>query len=92
MAYKITIEKTETTSSVERGDWTIVKEVPWTHETLVSENVYGSKEKFLERQPTERVYGYAPDAVKKNTTTIKVLEQTVETLDLAAVIKAVNAL
>lgn len=94
MKYKITITKVESVELIERGEWTIVEERPWTEEELGVERSakYGDWQEFLKQNPLKEVYGYAQgrSAIKEVET--EVLKQTVETLDLSAVIKAINGI
>jgi hypothetical protein len=91
MSYKITITKLESIEVTRKGDWCVVDKRPWTEAELGEEvaNHYGNKAGFLEKNPLKEVRDYAPSWKGVET---KVLEQTVENIDLAAVIKAVNGL
>jgi hypothetical protein len=90
--YKITIIKVESKPSTKRGDYTVVNRVPWTEKDLVDELTYGSKESFLKSNPLKEIRDYAPSWQGFETVETEMLKQTVEELDLAAVIKAVNGL
>lgn len=94
MSYKITITKVETNAVTKRGDFTTVEKRPWTEKELNEEmsSHYGDRATFLEKNPLKPVLDYAPSWQGIETVETKVLEQTVETLDLAAVIKAINNL
>lgn len=92
MSYKITITKIESKTVTKRGDYTIVDRVPWTEKDIVDERTYGSRESFLKSNPLKEIRDYAPSWQGVETVEIEVLKQTVEELDLAAVIKAVNGL
>lgn len=94
MKYKITITKIESKAVRKRGEYTIVDRRPWTEKELgeATSRIYGSDKEFLEKNPLKEVRDYAPSWDGFESEEVKVLEQTVETLDLAAVIKAVNGL
>jgi hypothetical protein len=93
MPYKITIQKIEERKTVKRGEHTVIKQEPWTRETLDDEKYsFSSVEWFLERNPVRNVYGYAPAYEATEVVETKVLEQVVEELDFPAVISAINNL
>jgi hypothetical protein len=94
MKYKITITKIETKTVTKRGDYTIIDKRPWTDKELSEalSSHYGDKKDFLAKNPLKEVRDYAPSWQGVENEEIEVLKQTVETLDLAAVIKAVNGL
>jgi hypothetical protein len=87
MPYKITIEKKQTVTQIVRGPHTQIgtKEVE-------REERYYSHDADEPRTRIEPVYGYAPDREAEVVIETKVLEQTVDELDLPAVIKAINKL
>ena len=86
--YKITIQKIETYEKVVQGDWTIVDERPYTDDELKESGIYSQASKNQIKQ----VRGYAPDVKKTFTNEVKVLEQTVNDLDLVEVIKSINGI
>jgi len=94
MPYEIIIKRTTTKTVTKRGEWTTIDQRPWTKEEL--EKAYcddpnsRSQEQFLERSPMKEVYGYAPDVQAEQTESTEILKQTVDELDLPAVIKAIN--
>jgi len=92
MKYKIVITKIEDKTTRKQGDWTVIEKRPWTEKDFrdESDKVYGSAKDFFEKNPLNSVYGYTPEREVTVQEEVKVLEQTVETLDLAAVIKAIN--
>lgn len=92
MKYEIVITKVEEVTTTKNGAWTIVDTVPWTMENLSGESLYGGIQQFLETNPIKEVRGYAPPQQVIETVKTEMLKQTVENLDLAAVIKAVNNL
>jgi hypothetical protein len=93
MSYEITIKRIENVTKTEQGKWTTVDSRPWLREELVNEGrYYQNPESFLESNPVKSILGHTPDReviVKEET---EVLRQTVEALDLAAVIRAINNL
>jgi hypothetical protein len=94
MKYKITITKVETIQATEPGEFTTIEERPWTQDELNSERAacYGDFSGFLEKTPLKKVFGYSPRRTVDKQIETEVLKQTVEELDLPAVIKAVNGL
>lgn len=95
MKYTITITKVEEVPVVKRGAYTIIDRRPWTEQELDNERQYcfgEGKEKWLAKNPLKDVLGYAPDVEVIENKETKVLEQTVESLDIPAVIKAINGL
>ena len=82
--YKVTIEKIETYTKVMPGEWCIVDTRPYTKEEAEKAYEYQFKNELKE------VRGYAPDVKKTIETNTRVLEQTINDLDLVAVIKAIN--
>lgn len=94
MKYKITITKIEERTVTKRGEFTLVNERPWTEEELNKEMAshYGDRQEFLKDNPLKKIRDYAPSWQGIEQVETEVLKQTVETLDLAAVIKAVNGI
>ena len=83
--YKVTIEKIENITALEKGAWVKVADVPYSKddmETTFDQQSYSGK--------TKTVYGYLDDKEVTREKSTKVLEQTVEDLDLVSVIKAIN--
>lgn len=85
--FKITIEETKTVTKLTGKDWAIVgtKEV-------ARERQFYSDDSKEPKTYMENVYGYTPEIEKEVTQTRQILCQEVETLDLPAVIKAINNL
>ena len=94
MKYKIVITKIEEKTITKRVDYTIIDKRPWTKEELAKaeSSHYGDFSKFLEENALKEIRDYAPSWQGLELAETEVLKQTVETLDLAAVIKAVNGL
>lgn len=92
--YKVTIEEIEEVEVTERGEHTVIDERPWTESEVKEENRFGtqSAEKYVEKNPVKRIYGYAPDRKKIQENRREILVQTVNEMDVPAVIKAVNGL
>jgi hypothetical protein len=90
MPYKITIEKIETVTCVERGQYTVIDRVPWTPEMLkdAEERHWQSAR---DREPLKEIRGYAPDREVQATETKQVFQQTVEELNIKSVINAINS-
>ncbi len=94
MKYKIVITKIEEKAVSKQGQWTIIDARPWTADELDNTDFsgYGNIKKFLDEKPLKQIYGYTPNFQVVEPTETEVLQQTVETLDMAAVIKAINGL
>lgn len=90
--YKITITKVEEVETTRKGDWVVVDRPPWNAKRLGEASNYEDRGEFLKRNPLDEVWGHAPDVVTTKQVETEVLVQTVDTLDLAAVIKAVNGI
>lgn len=93
MAYKITIEKIETLTVTRQGAWVVIDKRPWNGVELDEKTSYrqGGFEEFLKDNPLKEVMGYAPNISAQETKETVVLEQTVEALNIRAVINAINA-
>ena len=87
MSYEIIIKETRTFRKIVGGDYTVIdtKEVP-RDETYYRGSADEPKTRIAE------VRGYTPEIEKTVEETREVLKQTVDTLDLQAVIKAINNL
>ena len=86
--YEIIIKKTETITKPCGKDWKVIEQRPVTKEDV--ENAFGAEESYDGKM--KDVYGYTPGIDKPIEEEREVLRQTVEELDLATVIKAVNNL
>ncbi len=87
MSYTITITEKRTVNGICGKEW-----------EKLGEKEVARREDFYVHDPAEpktrieAIMGYTPEIEKKVVQERKVLEQTVETLDLASVIKAINGL
>ena len=84
-SYKITIEQTRLEARMVQGDYT----------TIDTEEVERESQFVREGESPTRIkeiYGYPPKIERQVETTVTVLEQTVNDLDLIAVIKAINGI
>jgi hypothetical protein len=90
--YVVTIKEIEDVPHTERGSWTVIDKRPWTTHEMAEESGLHNTDRFLKDNPLKEVLGYAPDRETRKIVETELLRQTVETLDLAAVIKAVNGL
>jgi len=88
--YRIVITKIETRTVKKRGAHEIIEERPWTKEEFSDETMYQGPDAFLKSNPLKRVYGYAPSWQGVETEETELLKQTVDELDVQAVIRAVN--
>lgn len=87
--YQIVIKKIEKKTETSNGNWTIIDKRPYTEEEL--ENVPPHNRSRYNDELKE-VYGYPPPHEKEVEREVKVLEQTVDELDLVEVIKAINGI
>ncbi len=89
MSYKIVITEQRTVKKLVGKDWCVIG----TREVPREEQFYRHKDEPDEpKTRIEEVRGYTPEIEKPVTETVELLSQTVETLNLPAVIKAVNGL
>lgn len=89
--FEITIKEKSKTRQIVRGEHTIVDRRPYTDAELKDSSFYMSSDNGKKGE-TKPIYGYAPDREQDVETEREILRQTVETLDLSAVIRAVNKL
>ncbi len=87
MSYKIVITEQRTVKKLVGKEWNVIG----TKEVARDRAFYGSN-KDEPKTRIEEVRGYTPEIEKPVTETVEILSQTVETLNLPAVIKAVNGL
>lgn len=94
MSYKITISKASQETQEKDGEFLVIDKRPWTEKELSEgSGFYRSQDSdFLKNNPLKEIRGYAPRREVIATVDVKVLEQTVENLDISAVIKAINGL
>lgn len=85
--FEITIKEIKTVTKLVRGEHTVIDERPYTDDELSDCGMYRAAGKDGE---TKRVYGYAPDREEDVKIDREIFSQTVEDLDLPAVIKAIN--
>lgn len=93
--FKIVITRVEEKAVRRNGPHALLEKRPWTKEELDDRHGFAfreSREKFLDGTPLKEVYGYAPPVDVVESVETQVLQQTVENLDLPAVIKAINKL
>lgn len=90
--YHVTLTKVEYRTVTRKGEWGTVDERPWTQKELDDNAKAYNQQDFLEKNPLKKVYGYKPDIADVEPKETKVLEQTLEDIDLPAVIKALNGL
>lgn len=87
--YKVTIIEIEEVEVTRRGQWTTIEERPYTEEEL---NDMASYDRNQCEGKIKKVLGYTPDVKSIDDKETKILEQTVENLDIGKVIKAINDL
>lgn len=88
MSYKITIEKIETVSTMQRGAWTVIDKRPWTDDEMEGYNYPTGTTPTL-----KEIHGYAPDRMGSETRITEIYSQTVDhDLDIGGVISAINGL
>lgn len=92
--YEITITRIESKVELKRSDsYETIDKIPWKEGELDDTSAYyGNPEKFLKENPLREVRGYPPAREVTVNTKTEVLKQTVNELNLAAVIKAINNL
>lgn len=94
MKYRVTIEQIENEEYTQRGAYTIIDRVPWPKEDV--EQFAGMNRVGLvspmEKEPLKEIRGYAPDTQCVREKTTKIFEQTVGSIKIGSVIKAVNDL
>ena len=88
MSFQIKITEKKTVTKMVRGSWVILGQTPVTKKDL--EECAFASEKFDSLLKEKR--GYAPTREDDVEVEIEILKQTVEELDIAAVIRAVNKL
>lgn len=87
--YKITIEKIENEKVTKKGEYAVVEKRPYTQAELDEAN-NGFIKDDTEPQSLKSVYGYLPEYEVIREKKTDILEQSVEDLDVVAVIKAIN--
>jgi len=96
MKYEIIIKKTEEVTRLKKGEWGVIDKRPWTQEEVADQTNHtfyrSDSNQFLERNPLKELMGYRPERDTVETVETEILKQTVDNLDLAAVIKAINNL
>lgn len=91
--FEIIIRTKQVQAVMKSGDWSVIDKVPWTDEELdKATRCYGDKESFLRNNPLHEINGRTPSYEVSEVKEADIFRQTVETLDLAAVIKAINGL
>ncbi len=87
MSYEITIKETRNVTRIVGKEWNVVgsKEV-------ARDSQFFSRDESEPRTRIEEVRGYTPEIEKTVSETRELLTQTVEDLDLPAVIRAINKL
>jgi hypothetical protein len=90
--YKITITKIETVETKVANHWVVLDKRPWTDKDFEDRSTRYDGHSFFDKTPLKEVMGYAPEKTVSEQVKTKVLIQTVDDLDLPAVIKAINKL
>jgi len=83
--YKITIEKIEITKQTVRGEYGVIDKRPYT-----KEEVENSHDADQLKGKIKEVWGIKHNVEKTVKTEQMILEQTVDDLDLIAIVKAIN--
>lgn len=89
--FEITIKETTTTRKLVRGAWLVVEKRPYTNKELSESNSWFADKEEAKKEIKD-IMGYAPDREQDVTSEREILKQSVDDLDLAAVIRAVNKL
>jgi hypothetical protein len=87
MSYEITITERRDVKKLVGKDWAVVG----TREVARNEGFYAGSD-IEPKTRVESVHGYTPEIEKTISESREVLKQTVDVLDLSAVIKAINRL
>lgn len=91
MSYKITITETKTVEKEEQGSYTTLKQEYISRDKYDSLPFSEQKDwKESEGQYIKGIYGYPPLRLVSKEVETKIYEQTVEDLNITAVIEAVN--
>lgn len=83
MSYEITITKTEVREVESGEEWTTLEKRPLTE--AEAELTFSTL-----RSQLKTVYGYTPKIIKSEAVTIEIYRQTMQAIDLPAIIRAVN--
>lgn len=102
MPFKITITEVKEKTTKKEGEYTLIERRPYTPDEIEGYLKSDHATWFDEGQKTKRaaelsaalkeIRGYSPAREVTEPVEVKVLEQTVEEMDLIAVIKAVNGI
>lgn len=95
MSYKITIEQIKEVTKIEQQKYQVIGQIHLTEEEYNSLD-YGDRKSYTQVEALKpyikTIYGNPPAQEVTRLEETKVLEQTVEDLDLPAVIRAINKL
>lgn len=89
--FEITIKEKISGRKIVRGEHAVIDRRPYTDAEL-SESSRWMESELGKKGELKPIYGYAPDREEDVENEREILKQTVETLDLPAVIKAINNL
>lgn len=93
MGYKITIEETKDVTILQQGAYVVVDRRPWTEKEINEASMSAYRERpLVEKEPLKEIRGYAPSREAVETKCVQIFQQVVATIDLGAVIKAINSL
>lgn len=92
MKYEITIKEVGQVTQMVKGVWEVVENRPWTAKELHDSAQYSHESDFTDKHPLKEVRAYTPDRETIVNVDKEIYRQSVDELDLAAVIKAVNKL
>lgn len=86
--YVVTVTRVEKVEVLKQGEWGVVETRLYTEEEM--QTMGGDPERF--RGETKTIRGYPPDRVVTEDRVTNIYSQTLEQLDLAAVVAAINGL
>lgn len=89
--FEITVREITTERKLVRGEHVVIDERPFTEKEL-AEAPYWQTTDAGKQGKLKPIYGYAPEREQEVDVQRELLKQTVEKLDLPAVIKAINNL
>lgn len=91
--YRVVITSIEERIVTKRGEFVILDRIPWTTEELDKrDDTFYHHANMQDKEPLHEIRGYAPSYEELEKVETQILAQTVESIDLAAVIRAINGL
>ena len=88
--YEITIKQMVLKKVPGGKNWKIIDERPYTKKE--AENMNAISMEDLKKFPLKKVYGHTPEIIIEELVEVEILKQTVNDLNITAVIKAINGI